>query len=228
MIKNPPKTEFSYQAALYFLEQGHYLFCDQNGKKKTSKFIAASDIAAAFAGQEQDSGWFPAGVLRCGHNTGGAWFVYSAPPQKVEITLEGDPLPGSLPEGKITIPIPRTVLVGAHKQYRIWALKGSRFEHSTNAYHAPFPNVHANGEICWGLNEPPKVHPGAARQAWELFFRLPFNRDLANGKSSRYPSDVRRLLAELDGKRTFPCEELVEMHKTIRHLVEETIGGRER
>ena len=88
MIDFPEQPSFSVMASLHFLEGGHYLFQMREEAKRVSKFVRASDVVAAFAGQEQDSGWLPAGLVRCGSNSKGDWFVYSAPAQKVELSFD--------------------------------------------------------------------------------------------------------------------------------------------
>lgn len=212
MIESLPKTKFSYRAALFFLDAGHYLFCSYDDRRKSSKFVAAPDVAAAFAGQEQDSGWFPAGVVRCGTNERGAWFVYSAPAQKVEVNLYDKDM--------LTIPIPRTVLMGIGNKFYLWVTVEEQFNQNANIYRAPFPNVHGDGEICWGSNQPPAAHPGNSRKVWEQFFATPFNNHLADGKSKFSPGDVREMLRRLSGKRRYPADDLVKTNYSVDQLIE--------
>jgi hypothetical protein len=46
-----------------------------------------------------------------------------------------------------------------------------------------------------------------------------FNTDLSQGKCHRHPDDVRRLWAELDGKKRFPLSELVACGRTLWNLL---------
>ena len=68
LITAPPAPEFNAEAELYFLPGGHYLFRRRSAAGVTSKFVTAPDVAAAFTGQEMDSGWLPPGVMRIGRH----------------------------------------------------------------------------------------------------------------------------------------------------------------
>ena len=46
-----------------------------------------------------------------------------------------------------------------------------------------------------------------------------FNGDLIGGKCHSHPDDVRKLWADLDGRKRFPLSELVPMQKTFRQLL---------
>jgi len=216
-VQDPP---FEAEAALYFMAGGHYLFRRADKGNYQSKFVTVRDVAAAFSQQEIDSGWLPAGVVRCGHSAKGPWFVYSAPAQKVTIYMTPPKGFSSAPID-LTIPIPRTVLMGIGSDYCLWAMKSTHFELDEDAYHAPFPNVFSEAEkICWGTNRPGEAEAGKARKVWELFFQTTFNADLASQKSVTHPEDVRLLLLELGGKNKFPTSELLTTRWNIRQAVE--------
>lgn len=200
------EPQYKVLASLHFLPGGHYLF-RQTFPVAVSKFVTATDVAAAFLHQEVDTGWMPAGIVRYGQEIKGSWFVYSPPTQKVTITLV--PVANGETEQTITIPAPRLVLIGAGGEYYLWAIKTSHFEHQAVMYNAPFPNLYPDGKICWGNNKPPAVDPKTARKTWELFFESPFNNHLASGKSETHHNDVRSLLRSLDGKGKFPAADLV-------------------
>jgi PRTRC genetic system protein B len=214
----PAAPPFPTQGVLYFLD-GQYLFCYPTQGGDVSKFVTARDLAAAFSRVEEDSGWLPAGVVRCGSSVRGRWFVYSAPAQKVEILIGNEPL---------TVPIPRTVFLAVGEHHYLWALRTKHFSPDATAYHAPFPNIYPNGMICWGRNKPPAVEVNGARQAWEAFFKTPFNQDLATNKSRSHDSAVDMLLRNLaaEGRRTYPDGDLVEAGGSIGKLIDNVIGGR--
>jgi hypothetical protein len=201
-----------YQAALYFLE-GQYLFRSRERAGWSSKFVTSADVAAAFTGREEDTGWIPAGVVRAGRNQKGEWFVYSAPEQRVQINLEGELL---------EIPIPRTVLVGVGRSYSIFALKSGHFDPSEPAWQVPFPNVETSeGLICWGGNTPDLASPQRARKVWELFFGTPFNDHHDDGKSQSSPKDIKTVLRQLaqDKAKKYPLKDLVEARQSIGQIV---------
>jgi hypothetical protein len=213
----PAAPPFPTQGVLYFLD-GQYLFCyPTQAGGHASKFVTAKDVAAAFARVEEDSGWLPAGVVRCGNSARGRWFAYTAPAQKVEIALGDEHL---------TVPIPRTVLLVMGDQHYLWALWEKYFFPEAAAYHAPFPNVYPGGKICWGQNTPPAFEVSEARQTWEKFFATPFNQDLAEGKSREHGSAIEMLRRLADGKRrTYPGDDLVEAGGSIGSKIKYVLEG---
>ena len=212
-----PDPEFEVQGTLYFLD-GHYLFRHKEGDKFISKFVTSADLAAAFSQSEQDSGWMDPGVVRVGSNTKGLWTVYSAPAQKVEIRIDK--------EDVILVPIPRTVMLGNEETWWMWALKEKYFEANAAAYNAPFPNVYADGKICWGQNKAPRADATKGRENWWKFFSTPFNGDLANGKSQAEQGDIRVILRRLaeEKAKTYPLNDLVETESSIGRLIDKKLG----
>jgi len=217
LITAPPAPEFNAEAELYFMPGGHYLFRRRSAAGVTSKFVTAPDVAAAFTGQEMDSGWLPPGMMRVGRHALGSWYVYTAPAQRARLAL-------TAPEGvlDIEIPIPRTVLVGCGENCYLAALCEDHFNPDARLYHAPFPNLYNELRICWGDNTPPEVDFQSASKVWKLFFDAPFNGHLAGGKSQAYPDDVRRQLLALAGskRRRYPERDLVETRFTTSSLLD--------
>jgi hypothetical protein len=223
MIDVPPKPDYPIRAALYFVEGGHYIFRSFEGASRVdadvAKFVRATDVAAAFSGHEEDTGWMPAGVARMGHSSSGPWFVYSAPAQKVDVILGSGDAP-------VRVPIPRTILIGIGMTYYLYAQTKSHLEAWNNVFLAPFPNVYPDGRICWGRNMPPEAQAEKARNVWELFFEAPFNGDLAGQKCRSYPNDVRELLRIWKGKNKFPNDELITTRETLDYRLSVLIGRR--
>jgi hypothetical protein len=217
VIEDP---KFEVRGMLYFLE-ADYLFRYKGKSGMQTKFLTSGDLAAAFSQTEQDTGWLPAGVVRCGDSPKGKWFVYSAPAQKVETLLEEDGKP-------VSFPIPRTILMGIGSTYYFWVSKSRHFSADEQVCRAPFPNVYEDGHICWGSNTPAAAAPGIARKVWELFFATPFNAHLATGKSKTEKNDVRAVLHKLaeDNARVYPLHDLVETGSRIKDLVVSIKGGR--
>jgi hypothetical protein len=228
----PPLPSFAI-GALFFLQSGDFLLqyqttdsdhCRTPLMKAGAKFVTVKDVQAAFGGSDVDSGWIGNGIIRCGYCAHGDWFVYIAPKQKLSIQVVM-----SKGEMKIlTLPIPITLLVGVGMQYYLWAV-AHNFSPDSSMYHAPFPNVHDNGSICWGQNTPPKAHHRHAEAVWRLFFESRFNGDLANGKSHKFDGDIRRMLAQVARKKvdTYPEADLVRMNRSMRGILQDLIGASE-
>ena len=204
----PPLPSFAI-GALFFLQSGDFLLQYQatdNERSRTpllkagAKFVTVKDVQAAFGGSDVDSGWITPGVARCGYCAKGDWFVYMAGQQV--LTLQ--------------------VNFGGKE----WAMARSGTPDS-RLYRAPFPNIHDDGSICWGQNTPPKAHHRHAQAAWHLFFESQFNGDLANGKSGKYASDVRRMLKYVARKKldSWPENDLVMHHQNLRYTLQELVGA---
>jgi hypothetical protein len=217
MIPGIQDPAIDFQAALYFLD-GTFLFRSRERSGWSTKFVTINDVKAAFTGTEQDSGWLPAGVVRAGAGRHGPWFVYSTPTQKVTISFDGE-------AETIKIPLPRTVLFGVGATYYLWVMEGAHFNQKSAAYAAPFPNVHADGKICWGASTPPRADPEKARFVWDLFFSTPFNGHLIDKKSKAFPADVRLQLRALAGKKEYPTGDLIPTQTEIHYLIERFIKG---
>lgn len=118
------------------------------------------------------------------------------------------------------IPMPPFVFVGSGTSYHIFAVKQRPRHAHDRLYHAPCPNVHATGGICQGNTPFPICSPQNIQTALQLFMEESyFNADLSRGKCRRYPDDVRRLWAELDGQKRFPLSELVPAQRALHSLL---------
>ena len=205
---------------LYFLPAGHFLWRWSEKGAWESKFVTIEDVAASLANVENDSGWLGEGVIRAGHSARGDWFVYTAPAQKIMLTLVS-------PEQSIavTIPIPTTVLIGVGPAYYLYAAQETIVTPRSNLYHAPFPNVYGNGRICWGQNHRPAAHPSRAKAVWKLFFETPFNSHLASGKSLACAKNVTEQLRWLSNNHTrkYPLADLVRLNVTLDHQVQQVM-----
>jgi hypothetical protein len=215
-------------AVLNFLVSGDFLFQWRTDLNKpemgwSSKFLTMPAVSSVFSDIPWETGWIPEGVVRQGCCEKGNFWMYYQPPKKVKISLLL-----SKPQ-TITIPIPATFMIGvgtetAHTHY-LFAMKGNKFDPDAALYHAPFPNVYDDGKICWGLNQPPKVRAMNAGETWKIFFSLPFNGDLANGKSSSCEHDVRDMLLGLKKASIYPEKDLVRasesMYSILRRIIKE-------
>ena len=108
------------------------------------------------------------------------------------------------------LPLPPLVFTGRGTAYRVFAVKKRPPDARSPLYHAPCPNVHADGRICPGRTTFPPCTPQNIGAALRLFLEGSlFNGDLSQGKCRAHPEDVRQLWAALAGRRRFPLAELV-------------------
>lgn len=200
-------------AAVYFTNQGHYIFKHKkNDGQVVSKNLRATEVSSAFTLETMDSGWITTGIQRTGFNTQGSWFVFFMPPCRNELKLDKT-------DTYYSVPIPGTLLIGAKKTLYLFAMDGQEFDPKGKVYTAPFPNIYPDGKICWGKNRTPAVEASKALEVWKLFFLSPFNGDLASGKSKKYPQDVREQLKALAGKRTYPTRTMKVCFTSVEELI---------
>ena len=203
------------QARLLFLRSDELLFqWNDETNNLQSKLIAHQDARIAFAKMEDDTGWLPDGVLRVGRNSRGAWVVYVAPPQVINISTDQNE--------SLKIPIPMSLFVGWEHRYYLFALRGKTFDVSSPVYRAPYPNVYENGRICWGSHKVPVVTPDNIRQTWQFFFATTFNEHIASGKTKTYSDNALDLLRELSAarKQIFPVKELVRQAHSVNTCID--------
>lgn len=203
------------QVAVYITDQGQYVVkAKDNRGAVTVKTVREPEVRAAFTRQGNDSGWLCPGIIRAGNNEQGKWYAYFHAACLVSISIQK--------MGKLLVPMPATMLVANSGGFRIFALAVDSPARAMNAklFQMPTPNVHGSGSICWGKNDTPKVDPMTAEKVWELFFRSPFNADLVDGKSVKYPKDVRLMLQELDLKDKYPVKDLKAANDTLRRLLQ--------
>ena len=208
-------------AALYFTDQGQYLFKAKQEGGCISKTLREPEVCAAFTRKGFDSGWLGNGIIRMGSNTHGKWYVYLAARTTVSVNFDNK-------EG-CQIPLPVTLLIAVGTTYHLFALKVGKypgaFFNEAEVFEAPFPNVHPrSGLICWGNNPVPKfdvVYPGTA---WVSFFSTPFNADLAENKSKKFPKDVRTMLRSLENEAVYPVKDLVSTQMNVDQLIKKLVG----
>jgi hypothetical protein len=101
---------------------------------------------------------------------------------------------------------------------------------------APLPNIDENGAICFGSNVVPKATTETIEEAWHIFLASPFTNHSVNGKSHKYPDDVREQLMRLVGEpalspskgrhRRYPIEDLVSLNRSANTVIDWTLSER--
>ena len=216
---------FDEEAALYFVQGGQFLFrWRENGSGFRSKFVSPTDVKAALAKIETDSGWIPDGIQRVGESAKGPWFVLSIPAQKYSLNIVWS-------QAKIEtifIPLPHFIYVGIGNDYHIWAIKEKAFSPQAQLFHAPLPNVGSGGAICWGGNNPGPAEAHIARRSFDRFIFSPFNNHSVSGKSKKEPDDIRKYLQGLTiSKRKYPAGDLIPLsgsHLTVEERMRQLIA----
>jgi PRTRC genetic system protein B len=98
----------------------------------------------------------------------------------------------------------------------VFSVKKRPTKETDEVFKAPLANIFANGRSCPGNNR----YPERIQDIVESFFTSFFSAaaDLG-GRSMRYPKDILSLWKELDGKKSFPMNDLVH-HGVISDLMQ--------
>lgn len=174
---DPPLAEIAIYRDITILTR-------RSGATWRSHPISADALAQTFAKLPASSGLLPPHTLAAGRIGGQPMIVIYVPAQVRELHTE----PRSY-----TIPLPPLVWAGCGQRYRIFSLNtpDEPSRESLPLMIAPFPNVYANGDICWGTSDPrPEAGPTTMGAALTTFFASYFNSHGADGKSRKFPVSV--------------------------------------
>ena len=217
----------SARAALIFTDDFQTIFChlDASGQV-VRKALSIEAISHAFANAPMTSGWLPPQTWRWGRGLTGEWMVLLFPAAVQHLYLVNS-FPEKFTEGKIVelqVSMPPLVFGGIGSRYYIWAMGEGALSPEASAFHAPFPNVDAEGKVCFGRNELPAAASSTIAEAWRLFLATPFNDHIVKGKSQSQPDDVRQQLLAVSQRRArrYPLEDLCPTGRTIQWLIDKT------
>ena len=226
-VTHPTPMANDETAALLFVCGDQYLF-RYRGKNGTLayKFVSPASVRAAFAEERIDTAWLPPSARRWGIGGQGEWLLLAFPPQRYHLAVEevGDE---QLPTHRV-LPMPALAFLGYGQRYYVWAFKERVLHGKTNLFAAPLPNVDERGAICFGNNSVPKASAQTIESAWSLFLTSPFSSHSVNGKSRRYPNDVRQQWLHLTqgNHPRYPRADLVDIRCTADAALESTLSGR--
>ena len=213
-------------AALLFICGDQYLFRYRTKEGIVAyKFVSSAAVRAAFAEETIDTNWLPCNARRWGIGNRGEWIVITFPAQKHRFSFASED--NERKTMTLEVPMPALAFFGYDQRYYVWAFKDAEVKGDTNLFAAPLPNVDANGAICFGSNLVPKASAKSIEEAWRIFLASPFTNHSVNGKSRKYPDDVRQLLMRLADRRNrrYPIEDLVCLNRTANMVIDWTLRG---
>ncbi len=193
------------------------------------KPVSGAALRAAFAHEPIDSGWLSPHLRRWGHTERGQFAVLTIPAQKhaLRLTSLDRQIHPECSHGRarIEVALPPLLFAGVGTEYALWALAEDAFSPVAPVYHAPLPNVHANGRICWGRNTPPPCSPEAIAEAWKLFITSPFNNHLMGGSSRAFDDDVREQLLHMAflNVASYRQDDLVPLRAVAHEVVQQLV-----
>jgi hypothetical protein len=230
----PGLPSLAARAALLFLE-GQYALYHEVNNEAALKMLSPASVRAAFGKLPVDSGWLAPAVRRWGHTPKGEYAVMFLPAATYPLRLTHDETvkaAGTRRFSRLDVPLPALVFAGRGTAYAVWACAETEPTPTATTYHAPLPNVHPDGAICFGENHPPKASPATLQAAWELFIASPFNGHLARGKSRAHADDVRLQLMTLPANgdkepgAAYPIRDLVSCRATVDRVVARFLGDK--
>ena len=183
IIAKAPRNLDNIDAELLFIDR-HYIFHYLEGNRHVYKSLTSDVLRNAFKNEHTDTDWLPKSVIRHGSCVSGNWVVCFFHQQRYNLQIN---------EEQLYVPLPSFILMGIGSSYFVWAVKKNLFEPSLILYHAPLPNVMADGRICWGNVFPPLVSLSNIESTWFKFISSTFNQDYTQGKSRKYNNIVERL-----------------------------------
>jgi Prokaryotic E2 family D len=193
LTSTAPRNLDNIQAELLFVDET-YLLHYSEGSKHIYKAISSQSIQRAFSNKDPlDSGWLNSNIIRHGEINSNYWVIMFVKRSRTSIQFE---------RRELYIPLPALVFMGIDRDYYLWAIKETKFNPESIAYHAPLPNIgiRERGKICWGNIPPPKASNETIQQAWSLFTASNFNSDYTSGKSRQFPDNVIGQLERLQIK----------------------------
>lgn len=215
-------------AALFFLE-GQYQLNWREGSIERTKFLTPAQIGKAFSVRDVfDSGWLGPGILRFALLAKKKQKILSVLPsrrRKIFITdprsaeereTDGNSTQDSILE--LEIPLPTLLLLGCGNSYYLWATLDKTVSEKSKMSAAPFPNLDSDGSICFGKNIKPECSLERLETVWRLILDSPFNNHHTANRCQSHPGDARKLLLELNGKKTFPKNALIQTQHTVARL----------
>lgn len=185
--------------------------------------VSAEDIAAALASNVT----FNTGLLTpntiCVLSEGAQRTVVEyRSPQKTALWLEGS-------EDPVRVPLPgllliRSITAGRDPDYRLYAVAERPATFDVPLYHAPLPNVYADGRICWGTVARPGPEALAGNDLagdWAQLFGTHFGNHMVHGKSRSYDHDIRRLYLDLEKRRArvYLKREMIPAKRTLASVL---------
>ena len=213
-------------AALLFICGDQYLFRYRTKETGVAyKFVSPAAVRAAFAEETIEANWLPPNARRWGIARHGEWIILAFPPQKHPFSFVNE-----VDERKTVtfdVPMPGLAFFGYGQRYYVWAFKDAELNGDTNLHAAPLPNVDVSGAICFGANVIPKASAQTIGEAWRVFLTSPFTNHSVNGKSRKFPDDVRKQLIRLveHRRRQYPLDDLVSLNRTANMVIEWTVKG---
>ncbi len=168
----------------------------------TTLRVSARDVAAALLSEMPlVSGLLTPNTLWWSPKEVGLW----EPPQvwPVALTLEAFKQPR-----RFRLPMPGLIFVCKPGQPpQIYAAKGRPRKMEDPIFHAPLFNVYQDGRTCQGTHKYPLKSEDIPKAFFASWFSVAAH---INGRSVKYPDNLLKLWEDLNGRKKYPNDDLVQ------------------
>jgi len=172
----------------------------------TRKIVSAMDVVHALASElTYSSGILPKNAIWWANTSDGPSYAIYEEPKVRKLAIQTE---AGKPPRRWIIPVPPCLFIcqPGHAP-RVFAVKRRPFRNGDAVYHAPFPNMSNNGMSCGGNNPYPTDVGKIPESFWISFFT---DHGELGGRSKRFPINLIRLWDDLEGKKEFPLDDLVQ------------------
>lgn len=207
------RLDFHHQATImtYF----------QSDNIVVTKHVDALDVAHALASDLSfGSGLLPDDTLWWQTTRTGPYIALYVKPKVWRLALQ---VSMTQPPQRFNVPLPGFIFLCAPGEPPwVFAVRKKPTKTTDTVYKAPLANIFENGRSCPGSNK----YPIRVADIVEWFF-VSFFTAAANlqGRSLKYPNNIIQLWKSLDGKKTFPLDDLVK-HGTVGDLMNMGLDNR--
>lgn len=179
------------------------------GETVITKQVDALDVAHALASDLSfGTGLLPPGTIWWQNTRGGPLFAIYVKPKIWKLALQENIKKAP---HRFTIPLPGFVFLCTPGQPPwVYALKKEPTKETDTVFKAPLANVFADGRSCPGSHRYPDRVADIVQSFFVSFFSS--TADLQN-RSKKFPKNVIDLWKFLEGKKTFPLDDLVDFCK---------------
>ena len=196
------------QVRLDFYQDATIMHLVDNGVI-TTRMVSARDVALALLREVPlSSGLLPQGALWWAQGKDGPEVALWRPPRVWPVALQEKAFE---PPTRLRLPMPGLIFIcSPARPPRVYAAKRRPAGLKDELYHAPLFNLFQDGRSCPGTHK----YPEDVREIPESFMVSFFTPTADHrGRSRKYPADLSRLWAELDGKKRYPLRDLVQIGK---------------
>jgi hypothetical protein len=187
-----------------------------------AKVVSAEDISRVLARQiGVSSGFLPPDTIWWRQLPGGPQVAIWRRPQVTRVALQEELFQ---PATRYILPMPGLLfLCSPGRPPWLWAVKRRPSSPDDLLYQAPCFNVFASGESCPGTHRYSQDVSQHPQEFFTAFFTRAAN---TQGRSHSHPTDLKALWEELDGRKRYPNDDLVQFGRLSQVMANPNLDRR--